>query len=229
MLETHPYADVIRKLEGARAVAPYKEIRYELLDELADGIVKTQLDEAKVRLTELFGKEKVVVPTGSEVEMLGDRFNVFLDGEGNPVPNSEIWQAVMENYPQLWSENEKYASHMPVGMPGVDGYDALARALGIKPRVFANYAVDESGKAAFIEDYDRYKKIIRSRKATGTEKTAAERWMHENVSSKKADWRCTMFRATLSSVSLRISRLRSSQRASCNWVRSGACSAPRVR
>jgi hypothetical protein len=41
-------------------------------------------------------------------------------------------------------------------------------------------------------------------------------------SSKKLVWRCTMQRATLIRVSLRISRLRISQRASCSCVRSMA-------
>jgi hypothetical protein len=40
--------------------------------------------------------------------------------------------------------------------------------------------------------------------------------------SRNAAWRCTIVRATLSSVSLRISRLRISQRASCSWPRSEA-------
>ena len=52
--------------------------------------------------------------------------------------------------------------------------------------------------------------------------------MDSSPSSKKAAWRCTIERATFSSVSLRISRLRSSQRASCTWARSTAWSSARV-
>lgn len=129
-IANHPFRRYYTILERGAALDPYKPILGDLRRELYQNLSQAQ-EATQERISALLGGRKVVLPRGGFADMSEERLLTFRDADGNPVPNEGLYKEAFEKHPELWSDNESYARHVPFGMPGVDGADFINSVGGL--------------------------------------------------------------------------------------------------
>jgi len=124
LIKQHPFNDYYRYYERGASVRPYQQALTDLRGELRT-TVTVMRDEAEKQLRELTGGERLVLPRHYDADMSLARMMIFKDAEGNPLPNSEMYANLLDRHADLWTENDRYKSWLPFGMPNVDGRDFL--------------------------------------------------------------------------------------------------------